>query len=361
MELERHESMDAATRQEPAGEDGAIEPAELGVAARATLPTPGADERYSVRGLTALWSYELTRRSKHTHRSYTYAVTEWLDYCLRSRIDPLRARRADVDDWVAQLGNPGRSTVNARLAGVRSWYRYLISNDIDTTDPVAHVARDSRRDESRTPYLDEDGLNRLLNAATQRAERAAGTTAEIATRDAAILRVLATTAVRSGAVRNADLTDLTEQAGHRILRYRAKGGHESFKPLVPYATAMLDRYLNLRAIRRRTTVAELTGPAFATVPYHGRPGDGPLPEGALQKMLRGIARAAGLGVADNLVPHSIRHTTGTLLARVRPLHEVQDFLDHADPRTTRTYVHSDQTLNNSPAYTAASFIHDENT
>ena len=44
-------------------------------------------------------------------------------------------------------------------------------------------------------------LNRLLAAATRRAGRATGVRAEIATRDAAILRVLATTAVRSGAIR----------------------------------------------------------------------------------------------------------------------------------------------------------------
>ena len=338
--------------------------AALAGALAAVTPTPLPGERYHVRGLTELWAHGLARNSAHTQRSYTHALTLWLDYCLRTGVNPLAARRADMDDWVAQLGSRRAETINARLAGVRSWYRYLISNDVvvdgsEVRDPVTYVERPKRPQGAKTEWLDEAGLNALLAQANRIVEQSSGPRAEIAARNAAVLRVLATTAVRSGAVQLATLADLSEQAGHRVLRYRGKGGAERYKPLVPYATAMLDHYLGLRAEREGVPVAQLTGRVFVTCPYRGRPGGTPLSSGYLRQMIRDLARAADIGNADRLVPHSIRHTVGTLLGRVRPLPEVQDFLDHADPRTTRTYVHTDETLNNSPAYTMVGFIRDD--
>ncbi|WP_230420824.1 tyrosine-type recombinase/integrase [Actinomadura soli] len=54
--------------------------------------------------------------------------------------------------------------------------------------------------------------------------------------------------------------------------------------------------------------------------------------------MRRVATAAGIDHADQLSPHSLRHSIATLLLdRGHPLHIVQDFLGHADPRTTRVY------------------------
>jgi integrase/recombinase XerD len=301
------------------------------------------------------------------HCSYSYALARWLDYCLRARIDPLDARRADVDDWVAQLNSRNPETVNARLAAVSSWYGYLVDNDLDVRDPVARVKRPKRRrGGSMTEYLDEDQLNALLCEANRRlteAEAGGDIKQEIAARDVAVLRILATTAVRSGPVQLATIGDVrAERAGHRVLRYHGKGDggadDHRYQPLVPYAAAGVDHYLRLRAEREAVPVDQLTGLAFVTTPYQGRPGGRGLRSDALAAMIRDIAAAAGIATAHKLTPHSIRHTVLTLLARVRTLAEVQDFADHADPRTTRTYVHTDQTLNNSPAYNMVAFIHD---
>ncbi|TDE35461.1 site-specific integrase [Actinomadura sp. 6K520] len=50
-------------------------------------------------------------------------------------------------------------------------------------------------------------------------------------------------------------------------------------------------------------------------------------------------------------PHSLRHSVVTLLLdRGHPLHVVQDFLGHADPRTTRSYDTARESLDRSPAY-----------
>lgn len=52
----------------------------------------------------------------------------------------------------------------------------------------------------------------------------------------------------------------------------------------------------------------------------------------------------------NLSPHSLRHTAGTLsLQNGSSLREVQDFLGHADPKTTAIYTHVLNSQENNPA------------
>lgn len=342
----------------------------LASAARLALPPPAPGERYHLRGLTELWAATVAgAESEHTRRSYETGLAQWLDYCLRSRVDPLAARRADVDDWLAtHLNSKNPQTVNARLAAVGSWYGYLLDNDIDVRDPTARVKRPKRqRAKSKTTYLDEDELNALLAEADRRLEHAKplGELAlEIAARDVAVLRTLYTTAVRSGAVQLATVPDVRlVQDGHRVLRFHGKGdGGETtdrLKPLVPYAATAVDFYLELVAERLGVPVGELDGLAFSTTPYQGRPGGRGLRSDALAEMIRTIAAAAGIAPAKaaKLTPHSLRHTAATLLGKTKTLAEVQDFLDHADPRTTRTYLHTDQSLNASLAYSTMSFIH----
>jgi integrase/recombinase XerD len=153
------------------------------------------------------------------------------------------------------------------------------------------------------------------------------------------------------------------QDGHRVLRFHAKGdggqATDRLRPLVSYAAAAVDFYLGLVAERLRVPVDELAGLAFITTPYQGSPGGRGLRSDALAAMIRTIAAAAGItpATAAKLTPHSLRHTAATLLGKTKTLAEVQDFLDHADPRTTRTYLHTDQSLNASLAYNKTAFIH----
>ncbi|WP_199543029.1 site-specific integrase [Prauserella sp. PE36] len=71
----------------------------------------------------------------------------------------------------------------------------------------------------------------------------------------------------------------------------------------------------------------------------------------------GLARAAGIEVWDRLSPHSGRHTGITLaLDAGANIRDVQDWAGHRDPRTTRRYDHSRNSLNRSPVYTLAAYL-----
>jgi integrase len=73
------------------------------------------------------------------------------------------------------------------------------------------------------------------------------------------------------------------------------------------------------------------------------------------RLVRRLARRAKLPAADRLSPHSLRHSaiTAALNAGV-PFRDVQDFAGHADPRTTRRYDRSRNSLDRHATYALAS-------
>jgi site-specific recombinase XerD len=75
---------------------------------------------------------------------------------------------------------------------------------------------------------------------------------------------------------------------------------------------------------------------------------------AVFRLVRRLAREAGIAAADRLSPHSLRHAFATA-ARDEgvPLEDVQDAMGHADPRTTRRYDRDRHNLDRDPAYVIA--------
>jgi integrase len=134
-----------------------------------------------------------------------------------------------------------------------------------------------------------------------------------------------------------------------------KGSGKARLPLPPATWAALEAYLTDRAARAGLPEAdrwrELVGPLFATDT------GGRMRQSHLWELVRRLARAAGLGCADQLSPHSLRHTAITLaLDAGVSLRDVQDYAGHKDPRTTRRYDHTRHNLDRSAAYTLAAYL-----
>ncbi|WP_410663804.1 tyrosine-type recombinase/integrase [Amycolatopsis sp. lyj-84] len=337
------------------------------VALLPTLPPADPLDRYAIRHITTLWLE--TDKTDHTRRAYYADLAAWLGWCDRTGLDPLTARRADVDAWKNTLTVTGRdglprpaadSTVARTLAGISSWYRYLQSNDIADRNPVSAVNRPKTGKTPPLPALGGESTAKLLNHMENRA-RANDT--EASWRDAAVVAILFYTGLRVSGLTTATVRDLDTDAGHTILRYTAKGGHRDFVPLVPAALHPLRRYLDLRAARTGVRPDELTGPLLATMPHRydsTKTGGKPLAQRDVWFLLRAQAKAAGLTEANTISPHTARRTTGTLLlANDVPVQKVQDLLGHADIRTTRDrYDAHRHKLETSPVHALAQLLAD---
>jgi len=273
-------------------------------------------------------------KSAETRRGYRSDHAAWLTFCAEHGIDPVAARRVDVNRWARALEAAGAKprSVARRLAAVASWYRYVVDEGVRPTSPLERVRRPKvNNDRGVTPGLNREELRRLLSAAGEHGSA----------RTVALLTLLAHTGLRINEALSRDVEHLGHDRGHRILRLERKGDVEDRTVLTAPVARAIDAYLAGRD----------SGPIFIT--KTGRRMDQP----KAWRMIRRIARRAELDGAGEIRPHSLRVAiiTGAREAGV-PLEDVQDAAGHADPRTTRRYDRGRHSLDRHASYAVMSWL-----
>jgi site-specific recombinase XerD len=121
---------------------------------------------------------------------------------------------------------------------------------------------------------------------------------------------------------------------------------------IPATVVALEAYLADRAARAGVADwRQLAGPLLATA------NGGRLRQGHLWELVRRLACTAGIGAWEQLSPHCLRHSAITFaLDAGVSLRGVQDYAGHKDPRTTRRYDHSRDSLDRNAAYTVAAYL-----
>jgi site-specific recombinase XerD len=300
--------------------------------------------------MTAAWL--LAQKSPHTRTAYRRNVTgigtngepaemtapAWLPWCEQNGLEPLKVRRGHVDAYRLVLEAAGCSpnTVAQRLAAVSSWYDYLLDEELTERNPAKRVKRPSiDRDDSPTVSLSLDEAKRFLVEA-----EVDGPLTN------AVIKMLALNGIRVSVVLNARPRDFGYDSGHRIVRFVLKGGKRLKAPVADEVNEAIEAY---KRSRGRTLAADEL--------LFVRPGDQPLDDSWMRRLVQRIAKQAGIPSWRDLSAHSLRHTFGTLaLAFGIPLAVVQDAMGHADPRTTQAYNHGRHRLDNHPTYTLAKHL-----
>jgi len=317
---------------------------------------------------TAAW---LAAKKPTTREAYRRDLRAWAAYCDQRGQHPLLARKPDADlfgAWLQDRAGQGLTAASAarRMAAVSSWYRYLVACDLHERNPFSAAERPRvDRDYSATAFLDEPSARRLIAAA----ETHRGVTG---LRDLAMVRLMLQLGIRVTEVCALTRASLGTAGGQRTVTIHGKGGKRVVRALPPAAAETIDRYLAARDATaaqsdatqagavpppRRQPEAEpesqLADDAPAADAQHlfttetGRPVD----RTHLFRLVRRLAREAGLPHPDAVTPHSLRHTFATLATeRGADLDDLQDAMGHADPRTTRRYQRSARRLERDPAH-----------
>ncbi|MCO1593584.1 tyrosine-type recombinase/integrase [Micromonospora sp. RHAY321] len=288
------------------------------------------------------------RLSEHTRDAYRRDITGWLTWCAGRDLDPLHATFLHVNEYARALestlgARSGRpltpATVARRLSALSSWYDFLVKLGALPANPVAGADRPRvDRDHSATVGLTPEEVDALLSAAD-------ADTGPTAVRNRAAIALLADLGLRVGELISLDLTDLGTERGHRSVRFVGKGGKPRRRALTPGTGYAVDAYLAQRAAATGVPVPQLTGPLLVTA------SGARLDRHSVFRLVRRLARAAGIPAWARLSPHSLRHAFATT-ARSEgvPLEDVQDAMGHADPRTTRRYDRDRHNLDRDPAY-----------
>lgn len=253
--------------------------------------------------------------------SYRRELGRFFAFLEERGLDCLRIDEAGLLDFIRREGRRGGAASSQAhlISTLRSFYRFLLHDDLVDASPAAAVALPKRW--ARLPkYLTIEEIDRLLQAPDA--------ATPLGRRDRAVLELMYATGLRISEVAQLKAADVYLDEG--FLRVRGKGGKERVVPFGGAARSCLQAYLE--------TVRPVLVGAGDPEPMFVNRGGAPFSRQGLWKMIKGYGGKAGL--AARLTPHVLRHSFAThLVERGADLRSVQMLLGHSSITTTEIYTH----------------------
>ncbi len=273
-------------------------------------------------------------RFKGSSREHTESDLRcYLSWCAERGLDPLAAQRPHLElyiRWMQEIRRFKPSTVSRRFSVAAGFYRTCVLDGVLQHSPAEHVRRPVVPAESPTLGFTHLQFEALLTAARESANPC----------DFALVAMLGLLGLRIFEATSADIADLGEEHGHRVLRVCGKGTKVVLVPLPPGVGRAIDR-----AVGSRERGPILLNARSTRMDRH-----------AATRRLHRLAEAAGIQIA-RAHPHMLRHTyVTTMLDAGADLRDVQIAARHADPRTTMRYDRARTNLDRHPNYILAAYM-----
>jgi len=257
----------------------------------------------------------------------------YLSWCAQRGLDPLTVRRPHLElyiRWMQETRHFKPSTVSRRFSVTAGFYRTCVIDGVLEHSPAEHVRRPAVPPESPTLGFTHLQFEALLTAARDSTDPC----------NFALVAMLGLLGLRIFEATGADITDLSEEHGHRVLRVCGKGTKVVLIPLPPAVGRAIDR-----AVGGRSGGPILLNSRGTRMDRH-----------AATRRLRRLADTAGVRIT-RAHPHMLRHTfVTTMLDAGVDLRDVQIAARHADPRTTMRYDRARTNLDRHPNYILAAYM-----
>lgn len=275
-------------------------------------------------------------KSPKTITSYSCGLNTFFDYIAEyKKISPMQFRFSDctygfVLDYMQYLQgqlNNSPSTVNARLAAIRSYLAYVSDGNIALTSIYLSI----RRIETLTvpkpqrPIVEPDDLKVLLDIPKY---------TRIGNRDRFILILLYDAAVRVSELIEIRLGDISEYNTSYMILIHGKGRSERYIILSEKAAEHMKGYL---AVYHKKNSDPKTPLLYTKIHDEIKPMSARNVERITAKYGK-LAKEQCPNIPDRVHPHMFRRTRGTTMYRDGvPIEQVSALLGHKQIETTRTY------------------------
>jgi len=256
--------------------------------------------------------------SPHTLRAYRKDLEGFFDF---KNSDSPVVEPFEVRGFVAEMILRGlqKSTVNRRLATLRSFFRFLQREGYLKANP-ARIVNSPKMTRLLPKFLTVDDAFALV-------ERPEGI-GFAPSRDRAILELLYSSGIRVSELSNLNLDNLNMKEG--LIKVRGKGKKERIVPVGRKAIEALKGYLIERSLLKKIHNALFLNRSGTRLSDRG-----------VRRVVVKYARQILLG---KIGPHTLRHTFAThLLQGGADLRVIQELLGHASLSTTQKYTHLDIT------------------
>ena len=158
----------------------------------------------------------------------------YLTWCAEHGLDPLAAQRPHLELYIRRMQEIRRlmpPTVSRRLSVTAGFYRTCVIDGVLEHSPAEHVRRPAVPAESPTLGFTHLQFEALLTAARHSPHPC----------DFALVAMLGLLGLRIFEATSADIADLGEEHGHRVLRVCGKGTKIVLVPLPPAVGRAIDR------------------------------------------------------------------------------------------------------------------------
>ena len=261
------------------------------------------------------------RLSPHTLSNYARDLRRFSEFLTQEQIDNWH----NVDDTVVRrfAAQRHRQQLAARssareLSALRSFFNYLISEQILSFNPAKHVQA-PRAKQALPRTLDADQVQQLVEITA---------TEPLAVRDRAILELFYSSGLRLSELVSLNLADIDLRQA--ALTVTGKGSKTRRLPIGRKAVEALHAWLKIHGSYDRQDSEALFLSERGTR----------LSTRSVQQRLRHWAQRQGL--TSHVHPHMLRHSFAShLLESSGDLRAVQELLGHSDISTTQVYTHLD--------------------
>lgn len=258
--------------------------------------------------------------SVSTRESYLSDIRQYIDF-LHSRniVDLSHTTNAIAISYMLYLekGGGAPSTIVRKLSSLRSYYYFLIRQQLIDTDPTANLK--SPKNERKIPEaLTYDEPVRLLN------QPRGGSLKSV--RDKAMLELLYATGIRVSELISLNLKDINTEVGYLVC-----GSPACKERVVPIPAETIQHLKNYIHNARSKMVHKSTEEALF-VNTHGRR----MTRQGFWKIIKQYKEMANID--KEITPHTLRHSFAVhLMDNGVDIRAVQKILGHSDLSTTQIY------------------------
>lgn len=265
-------------------------------------------------------------RSERTNATYRGHIHSFFNYLNNNGITA--PDRDDVIRWRDKLIAQGKTanTISQYVRTLTQFFKWL-DDTHQYPNIMVHI---------NVPYVDKHARKR--DALT--ADELAGIIYNLPRSNETeithyiIFMLLVSLGLRTIEVSRARVCDLVTRNGVRLLMVQGKGhfDHDQAKPVPEDLYQLIKKYVTVRGARGLDPLVCSTS---------NRSKGKALAPSTISTIIKNILKRNGYD-SDRITAHSLRHSAGTLVYQITgSLYETQNFMRHADPKTTEIYLHVD--------------------
>lgn len=278
------------------------------------------------------WIYEFVRYltvergySDQTQLAYEKDINDFIQFLIDSGdSDYLGVDYRDVRIYLGYLMNErkySRNTTNRKIASLRSFYQYLLRQEVIDENPFSYVHL--KKQNQRLPHFFYEKEMAQLFASIQG-------DGPLEQRNRALLEVLYGSGLRVSECSNLEMSMIDWE--FLVLRVTGKGNKERYVPFNESTQAALVEYVGDG--REKLVAKQEEAHSFLFVNHLGAQ----LTAKGISYILNQIIKKGSLDL--EIHPHKLRHTFAThLLNNGADMRTVQELLGHENLSTTQIYTH----------------------